>query len=474
MENMCSVCEITGKEIIFPAMMTGGHVVYYDSILNTGDGVNFIIRDTSALITAVRLGHEKCVKLLLRTGAGVNTSDSYGHSPLSKAAFLANYRCVDLLLRAGADVNRRTKEGQTALSAALGRRHRKCKRKFSTEDVFRVDEDHSHVKCVDLLVKAGANVNDTNANGDTALIYASLNGFHKCVELLIGNGALLDKCNKHGCGPLTVAASMGREQCVDILLRAGADVNKRNDKGRGPLVHAACNGFDRCVDLFLKAGADVNAITNKGNTPLNKAAFLGNAKSIQHLLSAGCRINTINYIGNNALRTHLTESKDVKDEVIILLYAAGETLRDVPTAKEVPQGKVPHSLKRNSQTAIREHLSLVQKPYWGAKESQIKIPDCLKPSQPGICLMQSCRKAIRDHLLKLDPHSHLFARVPQLGLPKQVCEFLLYYQHNEVSVNTENYQRENLDHCEENISCRLDIDADDNSVDEYYSCQKDF
>ena len=450
-------------------------MLYSDSILESGVGVNIISRkDPSALITAVRLGHEKCLKLLIRTGADVNTSDSNSHSPLFKAAYFAHYRCVDLLLQAGADVNTKTKDGQTALSASVGRRHDTCQRKFVEEDISYVEEDHSHLRCVDLLIKAGANVNDTNVNGDTALMYASLNGFHECVELLIESGALLDKCNIHGCGPLIVAASRGREQCVDILLRAGADINKRNNEGRGPLVYAACNGFDKCVDIFLKAGADVNIITNKGNTPLNKAAWSGNVRSIQHLLNAGCRINTINYIGNNALRTHLTESKDIKEEVIMLLYAAGETLRDVPTVTTHKSNeKIPDSLKSKCETTIREHLTLVQKPYWGATESEMKIPDCLKLNQVDKCLMQSCRIAIRNHLLKLDPHSHLFSRVPQLGLPKQICEFLLYYQHSEGSINTE-YTPNTFEPCKEVKSCRFDFDFDDNSVDEYFSYQDDF
>ena len=460
---MCSVCKITDRQIIVPAIMSGGRVLYCE--------------DPSKLTTAVQLGHEKCANLLIGSGADVNTTDSNSHSPLFKAALSVNYKCVDLLLRAGADVNTRSKDGQTALSAAVGRRHDGCRRKFITEDVFCVDEDHSHARCVDLLIKAGANVNDANINGDTALIYSSLNGFQECVELLIENGALLDKCNKHGCSPLTVAASRGREQCVNVLLQAGADVNRRNSKGRGPLVHAACNGFDRCVDLFLKAGADVNTITTRGNTPLNKAAWSGNVTSIQHLLSAGSRINTINYIGNNALRTHLTESKDIKEEVIMLLFAAGETLTDVPTVTvKKSKGKLPTSLKSECETTIRAQLRLVQKPYWGATESEIKIPDCLKLSQLDMCLMQSCREAIRNHLLKLDPHSHLFARIPKLGLPKQVCKFLLYYQHHEGSVNTE--QRistsDTFDQCNEISSCRLDTDVDDNSVDEYFSCHGDF
>lgn len=45
-----------------------------------------------------------------------------------------------------------------------------------------------------------------------------------------------------------------------------------------------------------------------------------------------------------------------------------------------------------------------------------------------LCLKHKCREAIRKHLLDLDPHSHLFGRIPQLGLPSLLTEYLLYDQ----------------------------------------------
>ena len=41
-------------------------------------------------------------------------------------------------------------------------------------------------------------------------------------------------------------------------------------------------------------------------------------------------------------------------------------------------------------------------------------------------LKHLCREAIRKHLLKLDPHTHLFGRVPRLGLPALITSYLLY------------------------------------------------
>ena len=48
-------------------------------------------------------------------------------------------------------------------------------------------------------------------------------------------------------------------------------------------------------------------------------------------------------------------------------------------------------------------------------------------------LMQICRETIRDYLIKLDPHLHLFGRIPKLGLPSLMTEYLLY----DVSLDTQ-------------------------------------
>ena len=43
-------------------------------------------------------------------------------------------------------------------------------------------------------------------------------------------------------------------------------------------------------------------------------------------------------------------------------------------------------------------------------------------------LKHICRKVIRKRLLDLDPNSNLFGRIPQLGLPARIQQYLLYGQ----------------------------------------------
>lgn len=55
-----------------------------------------------------------------------------------------------------------------------------------------------------------------------------------------------------------------------------------------------------------------------------------------------------------------------------------------------------------------------------AAGEKYNIPDL------SIFLKHLCRDAIRKHLIELDPHQHLFGRIPQLGLPSLLTRYLLY------------------------------------------------
>ena len=57
---------------------------------------------------------------------------------------------------------------------------------------------------------------------------------------------------------------------------------------------------------------------------------------------------------------------------------------------------------------------------------EIKPKNFVSMTKFQMNLMDICRKAIRKHLLHLDPHSHLFGRVPQLGLPPSLEKYLMF------------------------------------------------
>ena len=74
--------------------------------------------------------------------------------------------------------------------------------------------------------------------------------------------------------------------------------------------------------------------------------------------------------------------------------------------------------------------------------SEHTIPDCLKFEDSKLQLKHICREAIRKHLLDLDPHHHLFGRIPKLGLPNALNRYLLF---NETLDDDESLDDEQFD-----------------------------
>ena len=123
--------------------------------------------------------------------------------------------------------------------------------------------------------------------------------------------------------------------------------------------------------------------------------------TIKILLRTGIKINLQHPNHDNTLTHYIVECKRWDDplnkDICMLLFAAGERV----TGPVVETGT--YSIKA-------------------------QVPEYLLHKDLQMCLKHLCREAIRKHLLELDPHTHLFGRVPRLGLPSLLTEYLLYNQ----------------------------------------------
>ena len=91
--------------------------------------------------------------------------------------------------------------------------------------------------------------------GASALIAAVDRGRATCVELLLGAGAKVDQAPNDGATPLFIAALQGQEKCVELLLGAGAKVDQAENNGDTPLSNALQKGHKKCAALLRAAGA---------------------------------------------------------------------------------------------------------------------------------------------------------------------------------------------------------------------------
>ena len=164
-----------------------------------------------------------------------------------------------------------------------------------------------------------------------------------------------------------------------VLMDLGANVNISDNKGLTPLMFAA--RFCGHLQGMIHTGYSATEIASE------KA---GAIERICRLFKAGAQIGRWDHLERNSLQVSFQSRHEEVKEIQMLLYAAGETL-DGPT---VPV--------------------------------KISIPEYFTELKENLDLKHPCRQAIRKHLIDVDPYVHLFGRIPQLGLPSIVTEYLLY------------------------------------------------
>lgn len=163
---------------------------------------------TTALIVASRKGHTNLVQLLLHYGAEVPRWCTALHS----AARNGHVAIVKMLLDAGADPNTRCNH-----SKAYSRLHREYRTQWDTTL-------HLAVRCESaetvrmLLDHPGFDDNVLDADGDHAIITASMWGYVDCVQLLLEREIPLEHLNVAA----KVAWTVHSAEIVDMLLAKGA------------------------------------------------------------------------------------------------------------------------------------------------------------------------------------------------------------------------------------------------------------
>ena len=134
---------------------------------------------------------------------------------------------------------------------------------------------NDRVAMVRALLDAGASVHARCIAHpcDTPLIAAVMNGpfpSNDIVEMLIAAGADVNEADHNDNSVLYSAAMCGRPEAVAVLIAAGADVHKRCGGAFTPLRGAAITGRVRNYDPLLRAGAALPSASNREY--LNKIA----------------------------------------------------------------------------------------------------------------------------------------------------------------------------------------------------------
>ncbi len=153
-------------------------------------------------------------------------------------------------------------------------------------------ESGDTVTALRLLSVKGTNVNATDADGSTAIMYAAANNDPELVRALIKAGANVKLANQFGTSAITEAAIIGSTPVLAALLKAGADPNFRTTDGETPLMAVARSGKVDAAKILLDAGADINAKEGwGGQSPLMWASAQSQADMVKFLASRGANLD---------------------------------------------------------------------------------------------------------------------------------------------------------------------------------------
>jgi uncharacterized protein len=313
-------------------------------------------QDRTSLADLIQAGNRKAALDRIRTGADVNAAQPDGTRPIHWAVYKVDYELIQALIAKKATVDVVNEFGSSPLAEAAKVADARMVKMLldAGAGVDRADENGM----VRMLLDAGAGVDRADENGQTALMLAIKAGELPIVEMLVKAGANVNAVEAfQRQTPLmwAVTASKNAAEMTRLLLSRGARVearalytdwpNQLSSEPRGQyrpvggltaLLYAARNGCAGCVNALIGAGADVNVPTPEGVTPLMISLDNDHNDVAALLLDRGANPHVADWWGRTALWI-------VIDRKGALAGGRGGRGGAAPAAAAAPRGALPGS-----------------------------------------------------------------------------------------------------------------------------------
>ncbi|XP_067670081.1 ankyrin repeat domain-containing protein 50-like [Haliotis asinina] len=223
----------------------------------------------------------------------VNTRGWYGLTPLMLAALRGHKDVFEYLHKQGADMTQTDRDGDHILSmACIG----------------------GSVNIVEYVISNEPNlINRKRHDGRTSLMWAAWHGKEAIFRYLLNHGADYMLMDNDMDSVLHYACHGGHTGIVQtILAQPEIDINSRDIYGRTAVMAAVEQGHKQVLDILVRNGSDIshtdkdklvdiNSRGHRGRTPLLWAAWKKQEEVIRLLVSQGADLSQVDDRGNNIL-----------------------------------------------------------------------------------------------------------------------------------------------------------------------------
>ena len=352
---------------------------------------------------------QQIVEKLLKQGMSPNERCQHKITPLQIAVQNNDEKCVDLLIKFGANVNTHV----TVIDA----------------DEAEIDMTPLVIasclnfeKIVQKLLNASANINESVHEKQNALTFALATNVNESAKILLDCRAFVNNKDANETMPIMIAARYANPEIITSLLEKGAIINWSNKFRETALVYAAQQGNVECVKTLLEEGVDSNVTNFKNSNLLIEVQCINGSeatKIVQHLIESGCSVNTLNDFDETLLSCAVSNSSVT--ETIMLLKAGANPNIGGPLKITASSGNnvIVRSLigaGANTNSLIEEHCE--EETFQMVK----KFHELLEYNS----LKNLCRQMIRDYLINKCSKSNMITSVQNFHLPIQLKSYLLY------------------------------------------------
>lgn len=382
--------------------------VMIDILVNAGADVQANARGRQSrtpLHIACAEGSSRAVQALLECGAGLFTRDTGHRTPLHLAAGNGDVKTVKVLLAWGSDpafcsdthgykftaldeasfwghvgvvramcnyapVNKRGTDATREIFERI--RRRDLSKAISSAVSIAAKRNHAGV--IDVLVKAGGDVNAERGYCGTPIHYAAETGAEDAIVALARHqanvnilgglryevglnkfkgkrrsalhtvalfgwvraaGALLAfganphlRCrygDQDHYRPIDIASEEGHVEIMQLMIKHGVNVDCADShQGKTALHIAAASDRVEAIGVLTKAGCSLDLADNSGGTPLHACVVNSSCAAIAALVAAGADLNKANAEGNTPLHVASTSPSRLR-AVKALLTASADT-----------------------------------------------------------------------------------------------------------------------------------------------------